>query len=147
MLSAQKIQDIREAFEYFDQEGKGYISTEELAKVMTAFGYNPAELDFEAMIRAVDSKKDGVIDFEEFLAWMSSQIDEEDYPHSELLEVFQAFDRDQDGLISPMELRRVFSRLGEKIPEDEFEQMIAEADLDGDGYLNYAEFSRIAWSK
>lgn len=33
--------------------------------------------------------------------------------------------------------------LGEKLTDEELEQMIREADLDGDGQVNYDEFARM----
>lgn len=33
--------------------------------------------------------------------------------------------------------------LGEKLTDEELEQMILEADLDGDGQVNYEEFARM----
>lgn len=49
-----------------------------------------------------------------------------------------------------MQLRHVMINLGEKLTDEELEQMIKEADLDGDGQINYDEFVRImlasSWS-
>jgi Ca2+-binding EF-hand superfamily protein len=53
------------------------------------------------------------------------------------------FDRDGDGLISEEELRLTMNNLGEPLTEDEVKSMIAEADLDGDGKINFQEFSRL----
>lgn len=36
-----------------------------------------------------------------------------------------------------MELRHVMTNLGEKLSEEEVDDMIKEADLDGDGMVNY----------
>lgn len=47
------------------------------------------------------------------------------------------FDKDNNGLISSTELRRVMTNLGEKLTEAEVEDMIKEADVDGDGMVNY----------
>lgn len=33
--------------------------------------------------------------------------------------------------------------LGEKVTDEELEQMVKDADLDGDGQINYEEFSRM----
>lgn len=42
-----------------------------------------------------------------------------------------------------LQLRNVMINLGERLTDDEAEQMIREADLDGDGRVNYEEFARI----
>lgn len=41
------------------------------------------------------------------------------------------------------QLRHVMINLGEKLTDEEVEQMIREADMDGDGQVNYDEFVRI----
>merc|ERR1712079_938818 len=56
---------------------------------------------------------------------------------------FKVFDRDGDGLISEEELRLTMTNLGEALTEAEVRHMIAEADMDGDGKINFAEFSRL----
>lgn len=48
------------------------------------------------------------------------------------------FDKNNDGLISNSELRHVMTNLGEKLSDEEVDDMIKEADLDGDGMVNYA---------
>ncbi len=50
---------------------------------------------------------------------------------------FRVFDKDGNGLITASELRVVMDNLGEKLTEDEVEEMIREADLDGDGKVSY----------
>ena len=58
------------------------------------------------------------------------------------------FDRDGNGLISAVELRHVMTNLGKKLTEDELDEMIREADIDGDGrHINYEEFIRMMVSK
>ena len=47
------------------------------------------------------------------------------------------FDKDGDGYITAAELRHVMANLGEKLTEDEVDEMIREADQDGDGKVNY----------
>lgn len=41
------------------------------------------------------------------------------------------------------QLRQVMINLGERLTDEEAEQMIKEADLDGDGQVSYDEFARI----
>lgn len=47
------------------------------------------------------------------------------------------FDKNKDGLISSSELRHVMTNMGERLSEEEVDDMIKEADLDGDGMVNY----------
>ena len=54
-----------------------------------------------------------------------------------MISFIRVFDKNNDGLISSMELRHVMTNLGEKLSEEEVDDMIKEADLDGDGMVNY----------
>ena len=43
--------------------------------------------------------------------------------------------------------RHVMTNLGEKLTEEEVDEMIREADIDGDGHINYEEFVRMMMAK
>ena len=45
------------------------------------------------------------------------------------------FDKDGNGFISAAELRHVMTNLGEKLTDEEVDEMIREADIDGDGQV------------
>ena len=47
------------------------------------------------------------------------------------------FDKDGNGFISAAELRHVMTNLGEKLTDEEVDEMIREADIDGDGQVSY----------
>ncbi|KAF9607026.1 hypothetical protein IFM89_030799 [Coptis chinensis] len=94
------------------------------------------------MIGEVDLNRNGTIEFGEFLNLMAEKIKEVD-ADEELKEAFRVFDKDQNGFISANELRHVMISLGESLTDEEANQMIKEADLDGDGQVNYEEFVRM----
>ena len=48
---------------------------------------------------------------------------------------------------SILQLRHVMTNLGEKLTDEEVDEMIREADVDGDGQVNYEEFVRMMVAK
>jgi calmodulin len=80
----------------------------------------------------------GTIDFDEFVAMLSRRITTPQEEEIELQESFRVFDKNGDGFISTSELRQVIVNLGESPTDDELEAMIREADVDGDGQVDYS---------
>ena len=64
-------------------------------------------------------------------------------PKEEMEKAFRLFDDDNTGKISFKNLKRVTQELGENINHEELQEMINEADGDGDGQVNLQEFMRI----
>lgn len=65
----------------------------------------------------------------------------------EIRRVFKLFDDDETGRISFRNLKRVARELGENMTDEELQEMINKADLDGDGEVNEDEFMRIMTCK
>ena len=62
---------------------------------------------------------------------------------SELKEAFKIFDRDGDGFVDAKELMHVVTLYGDKLSQEEAEELLREADQNGDGKLDYNEFVRM----
>nr|GMD80911.1 calmodulin-like protein 8 [Ipomoea batatas] len=142
VLNEDQIMEFQEAFSLFDKDGDGSITVEELATVIRSLDQNPTEEELQEMMNDVDTGNNGAIEFKEFLNALSKRM-EDTYSEEELKEAFKVFDKDQNGYISANELRNVMISLGEKLTEEEADQMIREADLDGDGQVNYDDFVKM----
>ncbi|CAF3888522.1 unnamed protein product [Adineta steineri] len=59
---------------------------------------------------------------------------------AELRDAFRLFDRDNSGYITINELKQVMLNMGEKLNQEELEDMMREADVNRDGKLDYQEF-------
>ncbi|KAJ6466852.1 hypothetical protein C8R45DRAFT_1020304 [Mycena sanguinolenta] len=145
-LSPEQISEFKEAFALFDKDGDGTITTVELGTVMRSLGQNPTESELQDMINEVDADGNGTIDFHEFLAMMAKKFQDTD-SEEEIRQAFAVFDKDGNGTISVTELQQVMRSLGEKLTDREVEEMIREADVDGDGEINYDEFLQMMLSK
>ncbi|CAO2626875.1 unnamed protein product, partial [Lemmus lemmus] len=137
-LTEEQIAEFKEAFSLFDKDGDGTITTKELGTVMRSLGQNPTEAELQDMINEVDADVpgNGTIDFPEFLTMMARKMKDTD-SEEEIREAFRVFDKDGNGYISAAELRHVMTNLGEKLTDEEVDEMIREADIDGDGQVNY----------
>ena len=62
---------------------------------------------------------------------------------SELEKVFDYFDEDGDGKISPSELQSCVRTVGGELSMDEAEAAVRSSDLNGDGLLDFEEFQKL----
>uniref|UniRef100_A0A8C8B6K4 EF-hand domain-containing protein n=1 Tax=Otus sunia TaxID=257818 RepID=A0A8C8B6K4_9STRI len=138
-LTEEQKQEIREAFDLFDTDGSGSIDIKELKVAMRALGFEPKKEEIKKMIADIDKEGSGTIDFEDFLAMMTQKMSEKD-SKEEILKAFRLFDDDGTGKISFKNLKRVAKELGENLTDEELQEMIDEADRDGDGEVPEGEF-------
>ena len=141
-LTEEQKQEIKEAFDLFDTDGSGSIDAKELKVAMRALGFEPKKEEIQKMIADVDTDGSGQIEWEEFLKMMTQKILNRD-PMEEIKKAFKLFDDDNTGKITFKNLKRVAKELGEKITDEELQEMIDEADRDGDGEVNEEDFIRI----
>ncbi|XP_071847858.1 uncharacterized protein [Apostichopus japonicus] len=141
-LTEEQKQEIRDAFDLFDTDGTGTIDAKELKVAMRALGFEPKKEEIKKMIQDVDREGSGTIDFNDFLTLMTSKMSEKD-SKEEIAKAFKLFDDDETGKISFKNLKRVSKELGENLTDEELQEMIDEADRDGDGEINEQEFLRI----
>lgn len=136
VLSEDQITEFKETFVLFDKDGNGYITMEELKTAMKSLGQSSTEAELQNIIDQADSDRDGTISFPEFLNYMASKVKQTD-AEDEIRQAFRLFDEDGNGFVSAAELHHVMSNMGDKLTDEEVEQMIRNADVDGDGQVNY----------
>lgn len=141
-LSKEQIQEIRQAFDLFDTDATGTIDVKEIKVVMRALGFEPKKEEITKMISEVDKEGTGKMNFNDFLTVITHKMCEKD-SKEEILKAFKLFDDDETGTISFSNLKRVATELGENITDEELQEMIDEADRDGDGEVNEQEFLHI----
>ncbi|CAF3942809.1 unnamed protein product [Rotaria sordida] len=130
-LTEEQIAEFQEAFSLFDKDDDGTITTKELGTVMRSLGQNPTEAELQDMINEVDADGNGTIDFPEFLTMMARKMKDTD-SEEEIREAFRVFDKDGHGFISAAELRHVMTNLGEKLTDEEVDEIIRETHIHGE---------------
>merc|ERR1712026_110550 len=98
--------------------------------------------EIKKMIAEVDKESSGKLSLDSFMMLMGNKMSEKD-TKEEILKAFKLFDDDDSGKITFTNLKRVAAELGENLTDEELQEMIDEADRDGDGEVNQDEFLRI----
>merc|ERR1712159_401393 len=143
-LSEEQLDEIREAFSLFDSDASGAIDVRELKAAMRALGFEVKNEELKKMVSDIDGN--GTIEFSEFLQMMTGKMGEKD-SRDDIEKVFKLFDDDNTNKISFRNLARVAEELGGNIDDEELQDMINQADRDGDGEINLDEFYRIMKKK
>nr|XP_021149091.1 caltractin isoform X3 [Columba livia] len=127
-LTEEETAELREAFDLFDPDGEGLIDVGDLKMNVRALGCELEKSEMKKIVSEFGEKGSGKA---------------EPCEKKEILKVFNAFDCDGTGKISLEDLKAVAEEVGEDISEEELQEMIDEADVDGDGEVDEEEFLRI----
>merc|ERR1711988_709906 len=126
----------RQAFDLIDVDKDGYITAEELIKVIDKVGGVMSPEEARGLIRKADSDKNGSIDYTEFSGLWSSLKGEEE---EKIRDEFFKYDADKNGVITRDEIMEAVSILS-KDKKSEAQQFISQLDVDNDGKVSYPEF-------
>ncbi|ESO94301.1 hypothetical protein LOTGIDRAFT_215828 [Lottia gigantea] len=136
-LTEDQIADITETFSLFDEKGDHKIAVQQLGDVLRALGQNPTEAEIRKC--GFDNNQDARISFEMFLPILQTICKNRQVPSfDDFIEGFKVFDKEQNGLMSSAELRHILTSLGDKLNDDEVDQLFAGLE-DAQGNINYEE--------
>ncbi|PVD29932.1 hypothetical protein C0Q70_09191 [Pomacea canaliculata] len=83
-----------------------------------------------------DSDKDQKVSFEEFVAGVKKIIEFVENAR----EFFKQMDTSGDGYLDKKELRELLNRCGQKLPEEDLNKILQEADKNRDNKISFDEF-------
>ena len=159
ILSAEQKTTILEIFSLFDHTEDNTILLKDVPVVLRSVGFmldgeemNEVMQDLEKCVMPARSEKAKgpppvpVVTFSGFstvVERLMKEIDNE----KEIREAFQAFDREGDGQLLAVELRQILTNMGDKLTEDEVEEMLDEVDVGANGKVDYVKLAKILTCK
>lgn len=144
-LPEEKKVQIHFIFLLFDNKGKQGISSREVGTVMRALGVNPTNAELEDLLNRYAQNQDP-IEYPAFLNMIEAQMQKAE-TEEEIKEAFRVFDRESNGTMSHTELRNVLTNMGDRLTEDEADEIIRDADVDNDGLIQIDEFVKMLLTK
>ncbi|KAH7422816.1 hypothetical protein KP509_12G027000 [Ceratopteris richardii] len=137
-----------------DADHDGKLSGKEISAWMQKLGLSTSEKSMLHLMALRDNRKRGSLDFQGFVGLNRDSVPEDETEASNkeasrqkiLMEAFEIFDKDHDGLISPKELCRTLEDLGlmdNRQEDSEYVNMIKQNDFDGDGQINFTDFENM----
>lgn len=136
-ISSKDIQHLKKVFESIDKNGDGNITLKELKDGLKDVK-NKDEL--MAIMEGADTDGSGTINYTEFIA---ATMEQNMYLKEENLRAaFKMFDKDDSGKISIEEMKQALGAEidGQTADEEDWNTLIREVDIDGDGEIDFEEF-------
>merc|ERR1712014_341994 len=145
-LSADEVDEIKEAFDLFDNDNSGAISVNELTSAMQSLGFDVKHAVVYNMVADLDADGSGEIEFGEFLDVMTAKLSDKN-TKEEIDRVFKLFDKDRNGTLEADDLSIVCKELGEDMTEEDIREVIGRMDVDGDGAVGLDDFYAVITKK
>ncbi|KAJ3436171.1 calmodulin [Anaeramoeba flamelloides] len=139
-LSKEKLEEYRSAFEMFDLNNNGLITSNELSSMFHNFQQFPTKEELKSMIDNYDTNSQDGINFEGFCKLMQQS---EKLEVNEMKEAFSVFDQNHDGLIDQQELHNLMKNIGEEFTENQIAILMNEIDFDKDGAISFEDFKKL----
>ncbi|XP_035436982.1 troponin C, isoallergen Bla g 6.0101 isoform X1 [Spodoptera frugiperda] len=146
-LDKSQIQLLQNAFDAFDHEKKGVISTDMIGTILEMLGHELDEDTLKEIITEVDVDGKGELQFRDFCALAAKFLTEEEEDDEamlkELREAFRLYDKEGNGYITTDVLKEIFKELDNTISAEDLDTMIDEIDSDGSGTVDFDEFLEV----
>jgi calmodulin len=144
-LSESQLAGAKNAFKFFDKKNEDKIKVGDIEQALKKLGHNIKPDWLEKIEHTIDAEGTGYIKLDEFCGILRKKV-QDDEDERELREMFRILDKEKRGEVNTNELRWILKNLGDDLTEADIDDMIADVDTDGSGWVDYNEFSKLMQS-
>ncbi|XP_028395879.1 calmodulin-A-like [Dendronephthya gigantea] len=138
-FTPEEVEDLREAFNLCVKDKPGKVAVNDIGVLLKTVGQTCTDEELHTIVTQASEGDKKFINFNQFLRIMENRRPAPDL-ESDIHKAFRHFDKGGNGRISMKELRRTMGQLGERLTEEELDDMMREADLNGDRQIDFREF-------
>lgn len=144
-FTEEEISLYKKTFNKYENQGKGLVPRDEIQKIMNLLGIFPTEACLEDAINDV-AYKHYWINFHQFVEILKKIKFDISQPSDEekLLDIVRKYDKEKSGVVSLESFRLALIEFGEKITDEEFNEMMDSNLLNE---ISYEEFIKMMMSK
>mmetsp|Transcript_26473 Transcript_26473/g.59947 ORF Transcript_26473/g.59947 Transcript_26473/m.59947 type:complete len:144 (+) Transcript_26473:1295-1726(+) len=128
----------RECFDLFDADGDGRLTRPELGVAVRSLGHTltgQALAEMHAEIGPLATFDE----FKQVLAKLAKGVD----TYDDLMAAFKVFDRDSAGSVPETDLRHILTSVGDRLSQDEFDEILRSVEMQPGSNLRYQDFVRM----
>uniref|UniRef100_A0A0D9WI06 EF-hand domain-containing protein n=1 Tax=Leersia perrieri TaxID=77586 RepID=A0A0D9WI06_9ORYZ len=147
-LTQEQVDECREIFDLFDSDEDGRIAAGELVTALRSLGQNIDEAEASRFLSdaGVAVAGDTTVDFAAFVAVAARKMGRGP-TEKELAGFLDVFDDARSGAIPAEQLRQAMTSHGERLTEEEADEMVRKADPRGEGRVDCKEFVKLLMNK
>ncbi|XP_076809790.1 neo-calmodulin-like [Clavelina lepadiformis] len=130
--------EIDAIFNLFDRDRNGVIDIEDLKITLHSTRHYATYDELNDIIKDISKNGKDFIEYDDFEKFAENQL--EDCRDDLVRDAFQVFDCDQDGYINKNDLRKLITNFLSSPTEEELNDLLEEADRNGDGQIDFEDF-------
>ncbi|KAI8776843.1 calmodulin [Biomphalaria glabrata] len=140
-LTDEQKDELKQAFSMFEKAGKGKIPARDLGELLRCLGWNPSEQDLEEARHELELTTRGTISFAEIESYIARRggIYYGNNAEEDIMVAFQVLDKRGSGRIQVSDFRHFMTTMGERMTQEEAEELISRSTQDGKDYIEYRD--------
>ncbi|ODV84495.1 hypothetical protein CANARDRAFT_23902 [[Candida] arabinofermentans NRRL YB-2248] len=137
-MNESTLKTYKDAFNLFDKKNNDAIPITNLGDLLRSIGQNPTLSELQQL---TSTSNKTTLSFDDFVEVANRENGfksigvPEDY-----IKAFQVFDKNLTGFIGVGELKYILTNVGEKLSDDECEELLKGVSATDDGNVDYVEF-------
>eukprot|EP01100_Stratorugosa_tubuloviscum_P010149 TRINITY_DN432_c0_g1_i1.p1 TRINITY_DN432_c0_g1~~TRINITY_DN432_c0_g1_i1.p1 ORF type:complete len:159 (-),score=54.54 TRINITY_DN432_c0_g1_i1:121-597(-) len=143
--NSKNIINIKQVFKYFDRDYDGFLNCDEIGIALRSIGKCITQNELNNLIQTINNQQPNPakVSFEQFVNLATLEFQYSNQTQQQIIAAFQIFDKQNTGFIHSNELKHLLLTLGESISLEELDSIIADADPNNTGKINYIQYSQV----